>query len=89
MLNLHLKSGVIVYQIYKDMTLYPYMYQNVYGNLLQKKLQYIGMVYINVCNSRNIVSVSLCLVPFYTPIPHRPLIHESPRIDFLSIQGDS
>ena len=35
-LNLHLKFGVIMSQTYKDMTLYPHMYQNVYCNLLQQ-----------------------------------------------------
>ena len=28
--------GAILSQTYKDMTLYPHLYQNVYGNLLQK-----------------------------------------------------
>ena len=37
---------------------------NVYCNLLQKKLQYTDVTFISVCNLRNIVSVSLCLVPF-------------------------
>ena len=59
-LNLHLKSGVILSQTYKDMTLYPHMYQNVFGNLLQKKLQYTGIAF----NSRNDVNISLSLVPF-------------------------
>ena len=36
MLNLHLKFGAILSQTYKDMTLYPHIYQNVYDNLLQK-----------------------------------------------------
>ena len=31
---------------YKDMTLYPRMYQNACCNLLQKKTQYIGMAFI-------------------------------------------
>ena len=35
-LKLALKFGAILSQTYKDMTLYPHMYQNVYGNLLQK-----------------------------------------------------
>ena len=35
-LNLHLKFGAILSHTYKDMTLYPHMYQNVYGNMLQK-----------------------------------------------------
>ena len=35
---LHLKFGAILSQTYKDMTLYPHMYQNVYGNLLQKNV---------------------------------------------------
>ena len=35
-LNMHLKLGAILSQTYKDMTLYPQMYQNVYCNLLQK-----------------------------------------------------
>ena len=34
--NLHLKFGVILSKTYKDMTLYPHMYQNVHCNLLQK-----------------------------------------------------
>ena len=38
MLNLHLKFGAILSQTYKDMTLYPHMYQNVYWNLLQKNV---------------------------------------------------
>ena len=33
---MHLKFGAIWSQTKKDMTLYPHMYQNVYGNLLQK-----------------------------------------------------
>ena len=36
MLNLHLKFGAILSHTYKDMTLYPHMYQNAYGNLLKK-----------------------------------------------------
>ena len=36
MLNLHQKFGAILSQTYKDMTPYSNMYQNVYGNLLQK-----------------------------------------------------
>ena len=35
-LHLHLKVAAILSQTYKDMTLYPHMYQNVHGNLLQK-----------------------------------------------------
>ena len=35
-LNFHLKFGAILSQTYKEMTLYPHMYQNVYGNLLKK-----------------------------------------------------
>ena len=35
-LNLHLKFGAILFQTFEDMTLYPHMYQNVFGNLLQK-----------------------------------------------------
>ena len=35
-LNLHLKFGAILSKTYKDMTLYPHMYQNVHSNLLQK-----------------------------------------------------
>ena len=35
-LNLHLKFGAILSKTYKDMTLYPHMYQNVHWNLLQK-----------------------------------------------------
>ena len=35
-INLHLKFGVILSQTYKDMTLYPHMYQKVCCNLLQK-----------------------------------------------------
>ena len=34
--NLHLKFGVILSEIYKDMTLYPHMYQKRVCNLLQK-----------------------------------------------------
>ena len=63
-LNLHLKFCAILSQIYKDMTLYSHMHQNVYCNLLQKTSVYRNGLYISVCNSRNIVSVSLCLVPF-------------------------
>ena len=37
-LNLHLKFGAILSKTYKDMTLYPYMYQNVHCNLLQKNV---------------------------------------------------
>ena len=37
MFKLHQKFGAILSQSYKDMTLYQHMYQNVYGNLLQKK----------------------------------------------------
>ena len=64
-LNLHLKFCVILSQTYKDITLYPHMYQNVCCNLLQKKtsVYWIGL-YIRVCNSIKIVSISLCLVPF-------------------------
>ena len=36
MYNIHLKFDAILSQTYKDMTLYPHMYQKVYGNLLQK-----------------------------------------------------
>ena len=49
-LNLHLKFVAILSKTYKDMTLYPHMYQNVYGNLLQKNfsiqewLSYKGML---------------------------------------------
>ena len=47
------------------MTLYPHMYQNVHVNLLKKKRQYTGMTLnISACNSKNIVSFSLCLVSF-------------------------
>ena len=35
-LYLHLKFGAILSKTYKDMTLYPHMYQNVYCNLLKK-----------------------------------------------------
>ena len=35
-LNLHLKFGAILSQTYKDIALYPHMYQSVYCNLLQK-----------------------------------------------------
>ena len=35
-LNLHLKFGAILSKTYKDMTLYPHMFQNVHCNLLQK-----------------------------------------------------
>ena len=35
-LNLHLKFGGILSKTYKDMTLYPHMYQIVHCNLLQK-----------------------------------------------------
>ena len=54
------KIGVILSSIYKDMTLYPHMYQNVYDSLLQNRNGF----YISVCNSRHILSVTLCLVPF-------------------------
>ena len=64
MLNLHLKFGTILSQTYKDMTLYPHMYRNVHGNLLQKTSVYRNGLYISVCNSRNRVSFSLCLAPF-------------------------
>ena len=37
-LNLHLKFGAILSKTYKEMTLYPHMYQNVHCNLLQKNL---------------------------------------------------
>ena len=59
-LNLHLKFGAILSKINKDMTLYPHMYQNVHCNLLQKTSVHMNDLYIRVCNSRNIVSVSLC-----------------------------
>ena len=35
-LNLYLKFGAILSKTYKDMTLYPHMYQNVHCILLQK-----------------------------------------------------
>ena len=35
---MRLKFGAILSQTNKDMTLYPHMYQNVYGNLLQKNV---------------------------------------------------
>ena len=44
-LNLHLKFGAILSQTYKDMTLYPNMYQNVYVNLILK-LQYTKIDFI-------------------------------------------
>ena len=33
---MHLKFGAILSKTYKDMILYPHMYQNVHSNLLQK-----------------------------------------------------
>ena len=63
--NLHLKFGAILSKTYKDMTLYPHMYHDVLCNLLQKKISvYKNGLNTRVCNSINIVSVSLCLVPF-------------------------
>ena len=41
LLYLHPKFGDILSKTYKDMTLYPNMYQNVYCNLLQKNLDSI------------------------------------------------
>ena len=61
-LNLHLNFGAILSQTYRDMTLYLHMYQNVYANLLPSV--YRNGLYIRVCNSSNIASVSLCLVLF-------------------------
>ena len=46
------------------MTLYPHKYQNVHGNLLTKISVYRNGLYIKNCNLKNIVSVSLCFVPF-------------------------
>ena len=46
------------------MTPYPHMYQNYIANCFRKTSVYRNDLYISVCNSRNIVSVSLCLVPF-------------------------
>ena len=54
-LKLAFKIGAILSQKYKDMTLYPQMYQNVHGNLLQKTQVYRNRLYISVCNSKNIV----------------------------------
>ena len=62
-LNLHLNFGAILSQTYKDMTLYPHVYQNVHCNLLQKTSAYRNCLYISVCSLKNIVSASLCLVP--------------------------
>ena len=41
-LNLHLKVGVILSKTYKDMILYPHMYQNVHCNSLQKNFSIQG-----------------------------------------------
>ena len=60
LLNLHLKFGAILSKTYEDMTLYPHVYQNVHCTLLQKTSVYSNGLYIRVCNSRNIESVSLC-----------------------------
>ena len=45
-LNLHLKFGVILYKTYKDMTLYPHMYQERALQFASEKLQYTGMSFI-------------------------------------------
>ena len=62
-LNIHLKFGDILSKTYKDMTLYLHMYQNVHCNLSKKNFSIQECPLYRVCNSRNIVSVSLCLVP--------------------------
>ena len=51
------KFGAILSQTYKDMTLYPHMYQNVYDNLLQKNLSIQECPLYKCLYSRNIVSV--------------------------------
>ena len=56
--------GVILPQTYKDMTLYSHMYQNMCCNLLQKNYSILEQPFYKGLNSRKIVSVSLCLVPF-------------------------
>ena len=63
-LNLHLKFGAILLQTYKDMTLYPHIYQTCMSICFRKTPVYRNGLYISACNSRNIVSFSLCLVSF-------------------------
>ena len=63
-LTLHLKFGAILSKTYKAMTLYSHMYQNVHTICFRKTSVYRNGLYIRICNSRIIVSVSLCLVPF-------------------------
>ena len=46
-----------------NMTLYLHMYQNVHAFRFRKTSVYRNDLYVSVCNSRNIVSVSLYLVP--------------------------
>ena len=62
--NLHQKFGANLFQTYKDMTLYPHMYQTCMAICFRKTSVYRNDLYISVSNSRNIVSGSLCLVSF-------------------------
>ena len=63
-LNLHLKFGAILSKIYKDMTQYRRFTKTCIAICFRKTSVYRNGLYIRVCNSKNIVSVSLCLVPF-------------------------
>ena len=57
-------AAKILSKTYKDMTLYLHMYQNVHAICFRKLSVYGNCLCIRSCDSRNIVSVSLCLVPF-------------------------
>ena len=63
-LKLHLKFGAILCLTYKDMTLYPHMYQTCMAICFRKASVYRNGLYISVCNSSNAVIISVCLVPF-------------------------
>ena len=62
-LNLHLKFGAILSKTHKDMTLYRRCTKTCIAICFRKTSVYRNGLYIRVCNSRNIASVSLCLVP--------------------------
>ena len=62
-LNLHLKFGAILSQTYKDMTLHLYICTctktcNIMSICFRKPSVYRNVLYISLCNSRNIDSVS-------------------------------
>ena len=64
-LNLHLKFGVILPQLTKIWHYTRTCTKTCVAICFRKPSVYWSNLYVRVCHSRKIMSVSLCLVPFY------------------------